>query len=198
MKYQQLPKNFFKKNPLKQLSSANIAYFSMTAGFDDQVDSMMFDLIKEEIDPQRLDKINQERAEIPHLETGEDVVRFMRSNYDISNHRPLCERVLAMQQIAIPPILHRFRTSMQDMFIESAVYVLAHAEQSYVDQLKALYPEIRNPYAQSMACLVFGIQKQEDTLPLLLAEYQRLQKEFPKESLCQGPLLAIYILYDKA
>lgn len=65
-------------------------------------------------------------------------------------------------------------------------------------QLKTLYPEIRNPYAQSMACLVFGIQKQEDTLPLLLAEYQRLKKEFPEESLCQGPLLAIYILYDKA
>ena len=49
-----------------------------------------------------------------------------------------------------------------------------------------------------MACLVFGIQKQEDTLPLLLTEYQRLQKEFPEESLCQGPLLAIYILYNKA
>ena len=198
MNYQQLPKNFFKKNPLNQLSAANIAYFSMTAGFDDQINSMMFDSIKEEIDPQRLDKIKREREEIPHLETGEDIVRFMRSNYDVSNRYLLCERALAMQQITLPLMLHRFRTSMQDMFIESAVYVLAHAGQSYIDQLKALYPEIRNPYAQSMACLIFGIQKQEDTLPLLLAEYQRLQKEFPEESLCQGPLLAIYILYDKA
>ena len=80
MNYQQLPKNFFKKNPLNQLSAANIAYFSMTAGFDDQINSMMFDSIKEEIDPQRLDKIKREREEIPHLETGEDIVRFMRSN----------------------------------------------------------------------------------------------------------------------
>lgn len=198
MEYNQLPKGFFKKNPLIELSPANIAYFSMTAGFDEDLEAEVFDLIEKEIDTQRLDKINREREEIPNLETGEDFVRFMRSNYDISNRSMLCKRALTMQEAVIPPMLHRFRTSMQDMFIEAAVYILAHAEQTYVDQLKALYPEIRNPYAQSMACLVFGIQKQEDTLPLLLAEYQRLQKEFPEESLCQGPLLAIYILYNKA
>ena len=198
MEYNQLPKGFFKKNPLNQLSSANIAYFSMTAGFDERLEKEIFDLAKETMDTERLDKINREREEISHLETGEDFVRFMRSRYDISNRIVLCKRALTMQQEVIPPMLHRFRTSIQDMFIEAAVYILAHAEQVYMDQLKALYPEIRNPYAQSMACLVFGIQKQEDTLPLLLTEYQRLQKEFPEESLCQGPLLAIYILYNKA
>lgn len=198
MEYNHLPNSFFKKNPLNQLSSANVAYFSMTAGFSDRLENEIFDLVKKEVDTRRLDKIKLEREEIPHLETGEDFVRFMRGNYDISNRSLLCKRALTMQQIVIPPMLRRFRTSMQDMFIEAAVYILAHAEQVYVAQLKTLYPEIRNPYAQSMACLVFGIQKQEDTLPLLLAEYQRLKKEFPEESLCQGPLLAIYILYDKA
>lgn len=198
MEYNQLPKGFFKKNPLNQLSSANIAYFSITAGFSGRLEKEMFDLVKKEADTRRLDKIKLEREEIPHLESGEDFVRFMRGNYDISNRSLLCKRALTMQQTVIPPMLRRFRTSMQDMFIEAAVYILAHAEQVYVDQLKTLYPEIRNPYAQSMACLVFGIQKQEDTLPLLLTEYQRLQKEFPEESLCQGPLLAIYILYNKA
>lgn len=198
MEYNLLPKGFFQKNPLKQVPSANIAYFSMTAGFDERLDKAIFDLAKENIDAERMVKIEQEQAEIQRLETGEDFVRFMRSNYDVSNRRLLCKRALTMQEAVIPPVLHRFRTSMQDMFIEAAVYILAHAEQVYVDQLKALYPEIRNPYAQSMACLVFGVQKQEDTLPLLLAEYQRLKKEFQEESLCQGPLLAIYILYDKA
>ena len=198
MEYNQLPKGFFKKNPLNELSSANIAYFSMTAGFSERLEKKIFDLTKETMDTERVDKINREREEIPNLETGEDFVRFMRSGYDVVNRGLLCKQALTMQQTVIPPMLHRFRTSMQDIFIEAAVYILAHAEQVYVNQLKALYPEIRNPYAQSMACLVFGIQKQVDTLPLLLAEYQRLQKEFPEESLCQGPLLAIYILYNKA
>jgi len=194
----QLPKGFFKKNRLNELSSANIAYFSMTSGFDERLEKKIFDLAKESMNTERLDKIKQEQEEISTLETGEEFVRFMRRNYDVANRSLLCKRALTMQQTVIPPMLRRFRTSMQDMFIEAAVYILAHAEQVYVDELKALYPEIRNPYAQSMACLVFGIQKQEDTLPLLLAEYQRLQGEWPEESLCQGPLLAIYILYNKA
>lgn len=194
----QLPKGFFKKNRLNELSSANIAYFSMTSGFDERLEKKIFDLAKESMNTERLDKIKQEQEEISTLETGEEFVRFMRRNYDVANRSLLCKRALTMQQTVIPPMLRRFRTSMQDMFIEAAVYILAHAEQVYVDELKALYPEIRNPYAQSMACMVFGIQKQEDTLPLLLAEYQRLQVEWPEESLCQGPLLAIYILYNKA
>jgi len=194
----QLPKGFFKKNRLNELSSANIAYFSMTSGFDERLEKKIFDLAKESMNTERLDKIKQEQEEISTLETGEEFVRFMRRNYDVANRSLLCKRALTMQQTVIPPMLRRFRTSMHDMFIEAAVYILAHAEQVYVDELKALYPEIRNPYAQSMACLVFGIQKQEDTLPLLLAEYQRLQVEWPEESLCQGPLLAIYILYNKA
>lgn len=198
MEYSQLPKGFFKKNPLNQLSAANISYFFMTTGFESCLEKEVFDLAKETMDTERLEKIEQEREEISRLETGEDLVRFMRSNYDVSNRSLLCRRALTMQQIVLPPMLHRFRTSMQDIFIETAAYILAHAEPNYVEQLKAMYSEIRNPYAQSMACLVFGVQKQEDTLPLLLAEYQRLQKEFQEEDLCQGPLLAIYILYKKA
>ena len=31
-----LPKNFFKDNPLDQLSAAQIAYFAMTAGFEEK------------------------------------------------------------------------------------------------------------------------------------------------------------------
>ena len=48
MEYNQLPKGFFKKNPLNQLSSANIAYFSITAGFSGRLEKEMFDLVKKE------------------------------------------------------------------------------------------------------------------------------------------------------
>ena len=194
----QLPKNFFKKNPVDQLSAAYIGYFSMSTGFTAQLETEIFNLTKSEMDPQRLENIHQEREAIQNLHSGEDFVRFMRGNYDITNRSALCQRALTMQVEVIPLMLRRFRTSMQDMFIEAAVYILAHAEQDYVDQLKDMYPEIGNPYTQSMACLVFGMQKQEDTLPLLLSEYERLKQEYPDESFCQGPLLAIYILYGKA
>ena len=33
--------------------------------------------------------------------------------------------------------------------------------------------------------------------PLLLKEYERMKREYPEESLCQGPLLGLYAMYDK-
>ena len=83
----QLPKGFFKKNRLNELSSANIAYFSMTSGFDERLEKKIFDLAKESMNTERLDKIKQEQEEISTLETGEEFVRFMRRNYDVANRR---------------------------------------------------------------------------------------------------------------
>lgn len=193
-----LPKNFFKNNPLDRLSTPQIAYFSMTAGFDEKLQNAMWDILEGRIEPERKARIEMEKKEISRLETGDAVVKFIRNGYDIANREMLCKRALTMQAEVIPPLLRRFRTSFQDELIESAVYILAHVEQMYVDQLIDMYPEIRNPYAQSMACLVFGVQKREGVMPLLLEEYQRLKREDSEGKLCQGPLLAIYILYDKA
>ena len=69
---------------------------------------------------------------------------------------------------------------------------------SCMEQMKAIYPNIRNPYAQSKACLLFGMRKQTDTLPLLLREYERMKKSYPHDSFAEGPLLGIYLLFDKA
>ena len=178
----QLPKNFFKKNPVDQLSAAYIGYFSMSTGFTAQLETEIFNLTKSEMDPQRLENIHQEREAIQNLHSGEDFVRFMRGNYDITNRSALCQRALTMQVEVIPLMLRRFRTSMQDMFIEAAVYILAHAEQDYVDHLKDMYPEIGNHYTQSMACLVFSMQQHEDTLHLLLSEYAWLKQQHIEQS----------------
>ena len=49
-----------------------------------------------------------------------------------------------------------------------------------------------------MACVVFGVHMRVRMLLLMLLEYERFRKEYPEESYCQGPLLAIYILYGRA
>lgn len=193
-----LPKNFFKDNPLDQLSAAQIAYFAMTAGFEEKFRDIVQNVLDETLASGRKAQIAAEAAAISRLETGDEIVKFMRSDYDIANREILCKKALTMQAKVVPSMLHRLRTSFQEKFVETAVYTLAHAEQAYVDQLIEMYSEIRNPYAQSMACLVFGVQEREDTVELLLREYERLKKDYPEESYCQGPLLAIYILYGDA
>lgn len=193
-----LPKNFFKDNPLDKMSAPLIAHFSMTAGFNEKLQNAMWDILEGRIEPERKARIEEEKAEIARLKTGEEVVKFIRSDYDIANRELLCKKVLTMQAEVLPSLLRRFQTSFQDSVTETAVYILGHAEREYVDQLIEMYPEIRNPYAQSMACVALGVQEREDTLPLLLREYERLKRQYPEESYCQGPLLAIYILYGKA
>ena len=193
-----LPKNFFRDNPLDQMSSPLVAHFSMTAGLNEKIQAAMWDILEGELAPERKAKIKTEQEEIPLLETGEAVVKFIRNDYDVVNRDRLCKKALTMQAEVMPPLLRRFKTSFQDSVTETAVYILGYADREYVDQLIAMYPEIRNPYAQSMACVALGVQKREDALPLLLREYERFKREYPEESYCQGPLLAIYILYGKA
>ena len=193
-----LPKNFFKDNPLDQMSAPLIAHFSMTAGFNEKLQNAIWDILEGEIEPERKARIEEEKAEIARLETGDEIVKFIRNDYDIANRETLCRKILTMQAEVLPPLLRRFQTSFQDNVTETTVYILGHAEREYVDQLIEMYPEIRNPYAQSMACVALGVQEREDTLPLLLREYERLKRQYPEESYCQGPLLAIYILYGKA
>lgn len=192
-----LPKNFFRDHPLDEMSAPLIAHFSMTAGFQDELQAAMREIVEEKMKPERKAKIQEEREKISRLETGEEAVKFIRSGYDIVNREFLCKKLLTMQAEAMPPLLRRFRTSFQDSVTETAVYILGHAEREYVDQLIAMYPEIRSPYAQGMACVALGVQEREDALPLLLREYERLRREYPEESYCQGPLLAIYILCGK-
>ena len=193
-----LPKNFFQDNPLDELSAPLIAYFSMRVGFNERLQDVMRETLENGLDLDRKTVIAEEKEKISQLETGEETVKFIRSGYDIVNRELLCNRVLAMQAEVLPLLLHSFRTSAQDSVIETAVHILSHAEREYVDQLITMYPDIRNPYAQSTACVALGVQKREEVLPLLLREYERFKREYPEKSYCQGPLLAIYILYGKA
>lgn len=193
-----LPKNFFRDNPLDKMSAPLMAYFSMTAGFNEKLQNTLWNILEGDLDPERKTRIKEEQEKISRLETGEDIVKFIRNDYDVVNRDRLCKKALTMQAEVMPPLLRRFKTSLQESVTETAVYILGHAEQEYVDQLIGMYSEIRSPYAQSMACVALGVQEREDVLPLLLREYERFKREYPEESYCQGPLLAIYILYGRA
>ena len=45
-----LPRNFFRDNPLDKMSAPLIAYFSMTAGFNEKLQNAMWDILEGEIE----------------------------------------------------------------------------------------------------------------------------------------------------
>lgn len=198
MNKEMLPKRFFKDNPIEELSAANISHFKMMLATKAEAQQMIEDRVSMGINPERRASIAEEKKTIAALSTGEKVVTFMRKKSDIVNQNLLCQKALSMQAQAIPLVLRRYCTTHQDEFVDTAVQILAQAEKHYAEALLEMYSDIRNPYAKSMACLVFGVQHLEQAAPLLYEEYERMKREYTKESLCQGPLLGLYVLYGKA
>ena len=191
-----LPKSFFGKNPVNRISSAFFTCLTIRL-YENDVEDVMTEVSNEILLSSELEEIKKHREEIEQLDSGEAVVRFMRRGCETVNYAALVDKALAMQDETFPLILDRLRTTGQDVFVDVAVWALIKGDQVYVDRLKTMYPEIRSLYAQSQACLVFGMRKCEDTLPLLLSEYERMLREDTGEGYCQGPLLAIHLLFDK-
>ncbi|MDE7220510.1 MAG: hypothetical protein K2O45_12970 [Oscillospiraceae bacterium] len=192
-----IPKQFWTQNPLKEMSAAQISYFSMTIFSVEELNEKISEIVSPRISADRRAAIEAELQEIEAMNNGESIVKFMRHEYDIANRNALCKKALEMQDDVIPLMLHRFRTSVQTVFIETAAMVFAHCDARYIVELREIYPAIRDPYARSIASLSLAVQKDEEAIPLLMQEYERLHREYPEESYDQGPLLALYRLCGK-
>ena len=196
-KAKRLPNSFFQKNPLQHLSAAMIAHYTITARLNEKFDSLVYDLTEEGIDDVRKAKIQQERLRIKETRDPAALVEFMRKGHDIFNQKLLCEKILQDQEQTMPLLLKRYRTCALDPFIDAATAVLATGEKKYAQQLRDIYADIRDPFAQACACLVFGMQEMDGEIPFLLHEYERFQREYPHETHNQHPLLALYLLHGK-
>ena len=193
-----LHKSFFKYHPLDKISSALIADFSLNTLFDDSLNAEMEKLVSEQLADDRLVQIARDKEEVEKLNSGDAVVTYMRKNHDNLVDPMFCKKALTLEAEAAPLIVKRYKTSGQDRFIELAFRILAKSDRNYAEQLFAEYQEIRNPYAQAMACLLFGEQEMEEAVPLLMKEYERFKRNYPKDSFDQAPLLALYILHGEA
>ncbi len=192
-----LPNRFFRENPLKELSAANLIYFSITTRTNDKLEQMISDLVTPELEASRKEKIQQERQRIEQTDDPSALVEIMRKGHDIFNQRLLCDKIIALHEQTMPLVLRRYRTCALNGFIDSATITLALGEKKYTQMLREMYRDIRYPYARACACLVFGIQGMEDEIPFLLNEYRYFKQAYPEESFDQHPLLALYLLYGK-
>ena len=193
-----LPKNFIKKHPLKEYSAAMFADLNIRLVHADELNAEIDKIIIPRIEQDRREAILQGKKHIEEIKTAEEIVAQMRKNNEISIIPLLCKKALTIQDEVMPLVLRRYKTTIQDHFIETAVRLFGNADRKYTIDLFHQYHEIRNEYAQSMACLLFGEQNIEESIPLLLSEYERFMKSYPEESYDQGPLFALHILCGEA
>lgn len=196
MEKNQLPRHFFEKNQLQELSTAMLTHFRMITLAVPEVNEKVTEFAAPFMEQSRLEQYQNEKDAITNLVEAEEIVAYMRKIKETSNSSLLIEKALEFQDTVIPLVLKRICKSGHDIFIENAALLLANAEDKYTEDLYDIFSDIRNPYARSELCIVFGVKKKKEYTDLILQQYVQIKKERPDEDYEQGPLLALHLIYD--
>lgn len=197
MKNTQLPKYFFEDNPLMDLSAALLTHFRIITLMMQELNEQINEIVVPAMEKSRYEQYIAEKEGIMNLNKAEDIISYMRKIKDPSNISLLIQKALEYQDDLIPLVLERLRKSGHDVFIENAAILIANADEKYTEQLYEIFPDIRNAYARSELCVVFGVKKKKEYTQLLMEQFKKIKEERPDTDYEQGPLLALYLIYDK-
>lgn len=197
MEKNQLPRHFFEENQLQELSAAMLTHFRMITLAVPEVNEKVTEFAAPFMEQSRLEQYQNEKDAITNLVEAEEIVAYMRKIKETTNSSLLIEKALEFQDTVIPLVLKRICKSGHDIFIENAALLLANAEDKYTEDLYDIFSDIRNPYARSELCIVFGVKKKKEYTDLILQQYVQIKKERPDCDYEQGPLLALHLIYDQ-
>lgn len=192
-----LLKQFFEENPLEDFSAALLTHFQMTAITMSSLNEQIDEVVIPTMEKSRYEQYQIERECIMGLNRAEDIVSYMRKIKDPSNSALLIQKALEYQDDVIPLVLKKICTSGYDVFIENAAILLANADEKYTEQLYAIFSDIRNTYARSELCIVFGVKKRAEYAQLLMEQFNQIKEERPDKTYEQGPLLALHLIYEE-
>lgn len=197
MSLPELPETFWRSHPLEDFGAAKLMYTSiLSMRMGDEMDAI-YEMLAPDLAQSRQENINAVDDVLDKISTASEMISFLRHEHELVVEHTICRRALEMKEELMPLLLRRYRTSALDYFIETAALIFYHSHLEYLEQLWDMYHDIRSPYAQAAACLVLGLRGDEEIVPFLLKEYERLRQSYPGESYAQSPLLALYFLYQK-
>lgn len=120
-----------------------------------------------------------------------EVLRLMRKPTSGLNRHALREKFMEYEEEMLPLIKEKCLRNKQSIFIEHALYFFLHSKINCCDWIMETYSEFHSEYLKSMLCLVFGFRGEVDTIPFLMQEAKRFEREYPDEDYDQGPVLAV-------
>ncbi|MDE7250384.1 MAG: hypothetical protein K2N82_10995 [Lachnospiraceae bacterium] len=192
-----LPKHFFEENPLSDISTALLTHFRMLTITMPVLNEQINEMVIPNMEKSRYDQCMAEKECIMNLKNAEDIVSYMRKIKDPSNSSFLIQKAIEYQADVIPLVLKRICRSGHDVFIENTAILIANADIKYTEELYAVFPDIRNTYARSELCIVFGVKKKAEYTQLLMEQFKKIKEERPDEDYEQGPLLALHLIYEQ-
>ena len=189
-----LNKNFYRNNPMEEINIANLFYMTYLM-FSDPDEPDLFDEPLFPLDDWDAQDFTEPEIDIniDEISTPEELIQCMRKEPGMSVQEMIFNKALSMQDDFMPLAIERYQSNRQDVFLQLCALIFAEADIKYAQQLYEVYHNIKNPYGQALACVVFGIKGMRETIPLLLDEYYRLKKDYYDEGYEQGPLFALHM-----
>jgi len=178
--------------PAAAIEHFHIKLLTSNSSLQDTIESEVLERL-----PQREAEISEDRDKIRCAATCDEVVRLMRSGTDIMNQHLLVKKALEFEDEIIPKIIKMLKTSLNDLFIEASIRVLAICKGDVSEDLIAIYDEIRNPYAQSLVLVALGFKADEKHIPWFMKQYKELKQLYPEESHCYGAFYALIEMDDR-
>ncbi len=166
-----LTKKFFKDNPVKDLTVQQFVYA--------QIETPELSQIASDIVRSHDKRADEERERLLRESDPDILLKMLRGKSDPINHHIVFQKVLEQEEVIIPRILGMLKTSLNVVFIENAVKILANTGKDYSEDLLKMLDEIRSPYALSLTCITLGFIADEDAIPVLLKKYNEFKSIFP-------------------
>jgi len=188
-----LTKKFFRDHPYVEHSTQRFIYsILLYKEFDDLTDEI---IIKQGIlSDERLEDITREKELIQKEQSPEMIFQLLRKNIEMINRGLLIRKALEFEEVILPMVVEKLMRSYHYIFIENSIRLLAKSNKDYTPLLKDRYDEIRNPYVQSLVCIVLGLRGEESIIPWMMDRFFEMKKLYPDETYDQGPLLALHEL----
>jgi hypothetical protein len=74
-----------------------------------------------------------------------------------------------------PMVVEKLICSDHDIFVDNAVRFLGRSKQNYSQLFLARYTEFRNPYVQSLLCIIFSIRGSKETIPWMMDRFYEMK-----------------------
>ena len=135
----QLSKNFWKENPLKEISFATLSLFLNDIHSSKKADDAFSNLLTKYSPKHISQETSSNKEMIENASSAEEIVKIFRKGCDLPNEKLLFEKTLTMEQEVFPLLLQRYKTSCMDKFIELTAHILVKPDIKYTEQLFDMY-----------------------------------------------------------
>lgn len=179
-------KHFLRTHRNMEVSAARLEYTRfVTPGMDEKAMQLV----------RRFKKPTAEEIEIEdrirRTDDPAELVNLMRKPIPLSSNNVLRQKLLDMEEQVLPLIKRKALRNGQDYFIENTVYILLRSEEEPCDWIMENYSRFASEYLKGLLCLVLGCRGEVELIPFLIAEAERLERMYPKESYDQGALIGV-------